>query len=225
MKRMISALLILILLLSALPLAASAAKVKVEGYESATHIQQAGSGGFVSTYKFKDGSKVVTDINGNVTYSNYKGIALNDTIVKGTGGKETWIAAHLHEYEWTVNRDGHFYRCVCGAKHNFAEHTMGADGKCICGYVFMDNADLTVLWMSGIKLSPSFKKDVTEYTGKLLVKDLEETKISAFSFDGKAEIELPEDLTLKKGTNTFEVKVTAEDGKTTKTYTVTVEKE
>lgn len=225
MKRIISALLVLILLLSALPLAASASKVKVDGYESVTHIQQAGTGGFASTYKFKDGSQIITDINGNVTYSTYKGVSLNDTIVQGTGGKETWIAAHLHEFEWTVNRDGHFYRCKCGSKHHFAEHTIGADGKCVCGYTFMTNADLTVLWMSGIKLTPGFKKDVTEYEGELLVKDLEKTKISAFSLDAKAEIELPKDLTLKKGTNTFEVKVTAEDGKTTKTYTVTVEKE
>lgn len=224
MKRIISALLVLILLLSALPLAASAAKVTVEGYDKVTHVQKAGTGGFVSTYKFKDGTKIITN-DGTVTYSNYKGVAVNDVITQGAGGTETWIAAHLHEFEWTVNRDGHFYRCKCGSKHNFAEHTMGADGKCICGYTFMDNADLTVLWMRGIKLSPSFKKNVTEYEGKLLVKDLEETAISAFSFDGKAEIELPKDLTLKKGTNTFEVKVTAEDGKTTKTYTVTVEKE
>lgn len=223
MKRLISALLVLVLMLSALPLAASAAKT-VTGYESVTHIQEAGSGVFVSTYEFADGSKIVA-YDGTVTYSNYKGVSLNDTITTGKGGKEYWVAAHLHEYDWTVNRDGHFYRCKCGAKHNFAEHTMGADGKCVCGYQFMDNADLTVLWMRGIKLVPGFKKDVTEYEGKLLVKDLEETKISAFSFDGKAEIELPKDLTLKKGTNTFEVKVTAEDGKTTKTYTVTVEKE
>lgn len=224
MKRILSALLVLVLLLSALPLAASAAEVKIEGFDSVTHVQKPGTGGFVSTYTFADGTKIITD-SGKVTYSNYKGVALDDTIVQGAGGKETWVAAHLHEYEWTVNRDGHFYRCKCGAKHNFAEHTMGADGKCICGYTFMDNADLTVLWMSGIKLSPSFKKNVTEYEGKLLVKDLEETKISVFTFDGKATVELPKDLTLKKGTNTFEVTVTAEDGKTTKTYTVTVEKE
>ena len=223
MKKIISALLVLILLLSAFPLAASAAKVKIEGYESVTHVQQAGTGGFVSTYNFADGSKVVT-WDGKVTYSDVKGIAKDDTYTQGTGGKETWIAAHLHEFEWTVNRDGHFYSCKCGSKHNFAEHTMGADGKCLCGYTFMDNADLTVLWMSGIKLSPSFKKDKTEYEGKLLVKDLEETKISAFPFDAKATVELPEDLTLKTGKNVFEVKVTAEDGKTSKTYTVTVEK-
>lgn len=224
MKRIISALLVLILLLSALPMAASAAKVNIEGHKSATHIQQVG-GGFVSVYDFGNGQTVITH-EGKVTYSNYSGISKNDTIGKVASVKnETWIAAHSHEFEWVVNRDGHFYRCKCGDKLNFQEHTMGSDGKCVCGYTFMDNADLTVLWMSGIKLSPSFKKDVTEYEGKLLVKDLEEIKISAFSFDAKAKVELPKDLTLKKGTNTFEVKVTAENGQVTKTYTVTVEKE
>ena len=220
MKRIVSALLVLMLLLSALPMAASAAK-KIDGYESATHVQQAGTGACISTYTYKDGTKVVT-YEDKVTFSNHAGYKKDEYLVRGDG---TYIAAHLHDYEWTVNRDGHFYRCKCGAKHQFQEHTMQADGTCECGYVFMDNADLTVLWMSGIKLSPKFKKDVTEYEGKLLVNDLEETKISAFSFDAKAEIELPKDLTLKKGTNTFEVKVTAENGKDTKTYTVTVEKE
>lgn len=224
MKRLISTLLALVLLLSALPLAASAAAKPIQDYESVVHQQQAGTGACISTYTYADG-KVVVTYQDKVTYSNVEGYEKDDVLVRGTTGNVTYIAAHVHGYEWTVNRDGHFYRCKCGAKHNFAEHTMGSDGKCICGYTFMDNADLTVLWMSGIKLVPGFKKDVTEYEGKLLVKDLEETKISAFSFDGKAKIELPEDLTLKKGTNTFEIKVTAENGKDTKTYTVTVDKE
>lgn len=224
MKKSVSLLLALVLLLSLIPMAASAAKVNINGYESVTHIQQAGTGGFISTYQFADGTKVVVH-DGKVTYSNYSGISKNDIIGHTSGKTETWIAAHSHAFEWIVNRDGHFYRCKCGDKMNFQEHTMGTNGKCVCGYTFMNNADLTVLWMRGIHLSPSFQKDVTEYEGKLLVKDLEETKISAFSFDAKAEVELPKDLTLKKGTNTFEIKVTAEDGKTAKTYTVTVEKE
>lgn len=223
MKKTISALLALILLLSALPLAASAASKPITGYDSVVHQQQAGTGACISTYTYEDGSIVVT-YEDEVTYSNTKGYKEKDQLVRGTKNA-TYIAAHVHDYEWTVNRDGHFYNCKCGAKHNYAQHTMGSDGKCLCGYVFMDNADLTVLWLQGIRLSPSFKKDVTEYEGKLLVKDLKETKITAFSFDGKAEIELPEDLTLKQGTNTFEVKVTAENGTTTKTYKVTVVKE
>lgn len=224
MKKTISLLLALILLLSALPLAGAAAEVKIEGYESVTHVEQGVNGPYVSTYVFSDGSKIVAQ-DGKVTYSDVAGISKEDIIIKATGGQEFWSPAHRHEFEWIVNRDGHFYRCTCGAKHHFAEHTIGTDGRCICGYKFMDNADLTVLWMRGIKLSPSFKKDVTEYEGQLLVKDLKETQISAFSFDAKATVELPEDLTLKTGKNVFQIKITAEDGKATKTYTVTVNKE
>lgn len=224
MKRIFSALLVLILLLSALPLAASAATTTINGFDKATIYQKPITGGAYTVVEIGgkniviDGG-VITDNGGHPDYT--KG----QSVILGTGGKIVRIAAHTHEFEWIVNRDGHFYRCKCGDKLNFQEHILGEDGTCICGYTFMDNADLTVLWMSGIKLSPSFKKDVTEYEGKLLVKDLEETKISAFSFDAKATVELPEDLTLKKGTNTFEIKVTAENGKETKTYTVTVEKE
>ena len=223
MKRLFSAVLILVLLISALPLSVSAA-TELKDFKNATVIQQAGSGKGLVYVNYEGGTLTIFD--GAITSTGgLPGYYVGQQVVLGKGGEVVWIAAHGHEFEWTVNRDGHFYRCKCGDKMNFQEHVMGSDGKCVCGYVFMDNADLTVLWMSGIKLSPSFKKDVTEYEGKLLVKDLEKTKISAFSFDGKAEIELPEDLTLKQGTNTFEIKVTAENGKTTKTYTVTVEKE
>lgn len=223
MKRTLSSLLVLVLLLTALPLSVSAA-TEIKGFDSATVIQEAGTGKGTVYVNFPEGTLVYYD-GYVVNTGGLKGYYVGQAVTLGKGGTVTWIAAHQHEYEWTVNRDGHFYRCTCGAKHHFAEHTMQADGRCACGYKFMDNADLTVLWMRGIKLSPRFNKGVTEYEGTLTMKNLEKTKISAFSFDAKASIELPKDLTLKKGTNTFEVKVTAEDGKTTKTYTVTVEKE
>lgn len=219
--RIFSLVLALVLLVSALPMAACA--VTMQGYNDATHLQQAGSGAFVSYYKFDDG-KVVVDTNGKITYSSVSGYKVGDTVTKVSGVEGTYIAAHIHAYEWFSNRDGHGYRCSCGAKRSFSKHTDSGDGTCQCGYKFMTNADLTVLWMRGIKLSPYFKKDVTEYEGTLTMKDLDETWISAFSFDAKATIELPEDLTLKDGTNTFQIKVTAEDGKTTKTYTVKVTK-
>lgn len=221
LTRMFSLVLALVLLVSALPMAACA--VTMTGYNKATHIQQAGSGGFVSGYNFDNG-KVITDPDGKITYSNVPGYVVGDFVTKVSGVDGTYIAAHVHEYEWTVTRDGHCYRCACGAKKDYSKHTDSGDGTCQCGYKFMTNADLTVLWMRGVKLSPAFKKDVTEYEGTLTMKDLEETWISVFSFDAKATVELPEDLTLKEGTNTFQIKVTAEDGKTTKTYTVKVTK-
>lgn len=220
--RMFSLVLALVLLVSALPMAACA--VTMKGYKDATHIQQSGTGGFVSSYVFDDGTKVITDVNGKITSSTHPDYKVGESITKVDGVSGTWIDAHIHEYEWFSNRDGHGYRCKCGAKSNFAKHTDSGDGTCQCGYKFMTNADLTVLWMRGVKLSPAFKKDVTEYEGTLTMKDLEETWISVFSFDAKATVELPENLTLKEGTNTFQIKVTAEDGKTTKTYTVKVTK-
>lgn len=222
MKRLISAILVLALL-CVLPMTTCAATT-IDKFDSATIYQKPVSGNAYIIVQI-DGKNMVIDEGIISDTGGVPGYIVGQPVILGKNGKITWIAAHTHEFEWIVNRDGHFYRCKCGDKMRFQEHVMGEDGKCHCGYVFMDNADLTVLWMSGIKLSPSFKKDVTEYEGKLMVKDLEKTKISAFSFDAKATVELPEDLTLKKGTNTFEIKITAEDGKTTKTYTVTVEKE
>lgn len=221
LTRMFSLLLALVLLAGALPMAACA--VTMSHYTSATHIQQAGSGAFVSYYDFDNG-RVIVDTDGKIIFSSVEGYQVGDVVTKVKGDAGTYIAAHVHEYEWLVNRDGHGYRCACGAKKQFSKHTDSGDGTCQCGYKFMTNADLTVLWMRGIKLSPAFQKGVTEYEGTLTMQDLKETKISAFSFDAKATIELPEDLTLKDGVNTFQIKVTAEDGKTTQTYTVKVTK-
>lgn len=222
--RILAGLLALILILSILPLAGFASELS--GYKDATHFQNKGGVGFTSVYNFNNGIVVVAD--GKVIQSNVSGYSVGDSISKVSGPAGTWIASHVHSFEWTVARDGHYFKCTCGTKHNYEEHIDpkdAVDGKCICGYEYMDNADMTVLWMKGIQLSPSFKKEVTEYTGKLLYEGLEETEASIFTFDAKASVEMPKDLTLKKGTNTFEFKVTAEDGVTTKTYTVTVEVE
>lgn len=210
-----------VLIAACLPLGVSAA-VEIKDYNKVTYVQQPGTGDMVAYFEFDDGTVVVygDTVLDNGGIGDFK---VGDKITVGKGGAATHIAAHQHAFEWTVNRDGHFYRCKCGSKHAFAEHFHTGDGKCICGYEFMDNADLTVLWMSGIKLSPALKKGVTEYEGKLLMKGQKEIQISAFPFDAKATVELPKDLTLKQGTNIFEIKVTAEDGKTTQTYTVTVE--
>lgn len=144
-------------------------------------------------------------------------------------GSYSHIDCKTHVYSYQINRDGHFYRCHCGARKDFTPHIKpedSTDGTCPCGHKFCTNADLTVLWLQGVKLSPKFDSDKTEYEGKLVTyKDVTKTKISAKAFDAKATIELPEDLTIKQGTNKFEITVTAEDTKTTKTYTVTIVKD
>ena len=66
----------------------------------------------------------------------------------------------------------------------------------------------------------SFQYKLNAYT----YKDVKEIQISTRTFDSEATVELPEDLTLKAGENKFEVKVTAENQKVTKIYTLIITK-
>jgi len=123
----------------------------------------------------------------------------------------------------------HWLQCACGCKISMEPHVdplKAENDTCICGYQFSDNADLVVLWIDGAFPIKNFKKDVTEYEVKAhTYKDFKEVKISTFTHDSEATVEYPEDLTLKEGKNVFEIKVTSENKKVTKTYTVTVVKE
>ena len=83
-----------------------------------------------------------------------------------------------------------------------------------------------MLFRSGCPPIKGFNKNKTEYTlNAYTYKDVKSVKISTRTFDSQATVELPEDLTLKTGTNTIPVKVTAENQKATKTYTLTIVKE
>lgn len=68
-----------------------------------------------------------------------------------------------------------------------------------------------------------FKKDKLEYS-TTVSNDVSEVEIYAEKLDGNAKIEGTGKVTLKEGNNTFKVKVTAEDGKTTKTYVITIKR-
>ena len=82
------------------------------------------------------------------------------------------------------------------------------------------------LWVNGCPPIENFSKDKTEYTlHAYTYKDVKSVKISTRTHDSEATVELPEDLTLKDGTNTIPVKVIAENQKDTKTYTLTIIKE
>lgn len=135
-------------------------------------------------------------------------------------GKHTLYVAYNTKYHWK--------ECACGAKFNVEHHvdpTKTTDDTCECGYHFSDNADLVTLWVKGCPVIPDFDKEKTDYTlTAYTYKDVKSVKISTRTFDSQATVELPEDLTLKTGTNTFPVKVTAENQKVTKTYTLTIEK-
>lgn len=134
-----------------------------------------------------------------------------------------------HEYSVAYNTKYHWLQCPCGCKISMEHHIDPKDAAndyCTCGYHFSDNADLVTLWVDGCPPIKDFNKNKTEYTlNAYTYKDVKSVKISTRTFDSEATVELPEDLTLKTGTNTIPVKVTAENQKATKTYTLTIIKE
>lgn len=134
-----------------------------------------------------------------------------------------------HEYGIAYNTKYHWLQCPCGCQISMEPHIDPKDAAndyCTCGYHFSDNADLVTLWVDGCPPIKNFSKNKTEYTlNAYTYKDVKSVKISTRTFDSQATVELPEDLTLKTGTNTIPVKVTAENQKATKTYTLTIVKE
>ena len=147
---------------------------------------------------------------------------------KGHGSYEP---AHDHKYNgYGCNTQYHWLQCACGCKINVEPHVDPLDTDddyCICGYPFSGDADLVTLWLDGCEGLKNFRKDVYEYETKAYTyKEVNEIKrIATRTHDSEATVEIPEDLTLKEGENKIEVKVTSENKKVTKTYTVIVHKE
>ena len=138
-------------------------------------------------------------------------------------------APNNHDYDgYDCNTAYHWMVCACGCKINMEPHIDPKDAKddyCICGYHFSDDADLVVLWIDGCPGIKKFDKNTTEYKLNVYTyKDVKEIRIVTKTNDSEATVELPEDLTLKSGENKFEIKVTSENQKVTKVYTVTVVK-
>lgn len=123
----------------------------------------------------------------------------------------------------------HWLQCACGCKISEELHVdpkETSDDYCVCGYHFSDNADLVTLWVKGCPEIKKFDKKKTEYTlNAYTYKDVKEIEIATRTHDSQAIVELPEDLTLKEGENKFEVKVYAENQKVTKIYTLIINKE
>lgn len=133
---------------------------------------------------------------------------------------------HICVFSPFYNRTHHFLECTtgCNERKKLTPHTL-ENGKCICGYEAMDNAQLTTLWLDGMRLTTPFDPEVTEYTAELVTyRDVPQTRITAVPFDALATVEICEDLSVNSGTNTYTITVTAEDGSTTQTYTVTAVK-
>lgn len=211
MKKLISLILSMILVFSLIPVVASAASNSYKDY-TLDHD---------SWFYVQNG--VRTEVNDEATlrwlWANYCGEM--ERILGHEPGK--------HKYGVQFNTKYHWLGCPCGCKISMERHIDPKDAPndtCTCGYRFSDNCDLVTLWFGGCEEIKDFNKNTTEYTLKAYTyKDFKEVKISAHTFDSEATVELPEDLTLKEGTNVFPVKVIAENQKNTKTYTVTVIKE
>lgn len=224
-RKLLSVLLALVLMLSVIPMTTLAAGVEGWAWRAITRD--------TTTYHFEDGTYVTihnrTSYIIDSTNKDYDAVDWNPVVnEKPNYKKDYYTLTHIHEYGLEISRDGHFSACACGARHSdpipHIDPKDAVDGRCVCGYKFMDNADLTVLWLSNVKLDKAFKADTTEYKGTLVNKDAEAVNVSALTFDAKAGVEFSGDMILKDGTNVITVKVTAEDGKETRTYTVTIEK-
>lgn len=83
------------------------------------------------------------------------------------------------------------------------------------------DATLSSLKIPNTTLSPKFDKNVTEYEAE--IKDITEVTINATATDSNAKIMISDNYkNLVKGENTIKISVTAENGTTTKTYSIKV---
>ena len=142
----------------------------------------------------------------------------------GTHNVTVKYVPHSHIYTPRHDRIRHWDGCDCGAKLNVAYHVDPAtdeDSICTCGYKFSNNADLVTLWLAHMALEPRFNRDITEYNANIHThKPVTSTEVRVRTLDALATVEMPTDLSIGDDINVFQVTVTAEDRKTTKTYTV-----
>lgn len=221
MKKTISLLLVLVLLLSLIPLGASAA----EGWAWRLITRD------TTEYHYADGTYVIYDNSkGWIVESTNPAYKVQVTDQYNPGDPDCIItnySIHDHAYGWEFSRDGHFLACSCGLRKGDViphdELKDAVDGRCVCGYKYVDDATLSVLWISGVKLDKPFNAKTTEYKASLVNPDTQAVNISAFTTDAKADLEVSGDMILKSGTNTITLKVTAETG-SENTYTITIDK-
>lgn len=86
---------------------------------------------------------------------------------------------------------------------------------------YSSEASLTSLKISPGGISPAFSPDVTSYTAGVGA-DVSKIAVSAERKDPKSKLVVSGDSNLQPGENKVVCKVTAEDGKTVKNYTITV---
>lgn len=103
------------------------------------------------------------------------------------------------------------------------EHVGNSAVKVEAPVTYSKDATLSSLTVSPGELSPAFSTDVTEYA-VTVGGDVEKLTVSAPANDSKASVSVSGNEGLQVGENTITCKVTAEDGTTTKTYTILVTK-
>lgn len=236
-RKWICAMLALVMLLSVMPLqaaAADSAKVKIKyvynkktlktetievGDESVTLEPDAFLHVGKNTYALKGFSNGKTKMTIPAFEDTKKWHDAYDTIT-------IEYKAHTHKYYYTFDRMAHKQHCACGKDFDVVPHIdplSTPDSTCTCGYKFSDNTDLTTLWFNNVRFNEKLQSGVTEYTGSTVTYyDINRTWINAVAFDAKAVIELPTDLSIQEGVNTFKINVTAEDKRTVTTYVFTV---
>lgn len=222
MKKTISLLLALILLLSLIPMGACAAE------DWAWRLITRDT----TEYHYEDGTYVIYDnAKGWVLESTNPAVKTQVTDQYNPGDPDCVITSyegHEHLFGWDISRDGHFLSCLyCDLrKGDIVPHDDvkdAKDGRCVCGYKYMDVATLSTLWISGVKLDKAFDSDITDYKATLVNQDTKAVNISAFTTDARADLEVSGDMILKSGTNTITLKVISETG-AENIYTVTIEK-
>lgn len=247
MKRLVkltAALLTLVLLLTALPLSALASTPDPVVPETTVNVTAKCYNATLTTVTGTYGNKVITGESVTVSYLTfgyyiefegkiYSMHAVNynakkDTAVVlddgGTHNVTVMYVPHTHSFTPRHDRIRHWIGCDCGAKQNVAYHVDPAtdeDSICTCGYKFSNNADLVTLWLAHMALEPRFTREITEYNANIHThKPVTSTEVRVRTLDAMATVETPTDLSIEDGINVFQVTVTAEDRKTTKTYTV-----
>lgn len=103
------------------------------------------------------------------------------------------------------------------------DHVGSSAVKITAPETYSKEASLASLTISPGELTPSFSSDVTAYNA-VVGGDVEKITVSAPAKDSKASVSVSGNEGLQIGENTITCKVTAEDGQTTKTYTILVTK-
>lgn len=247
-KRMISALLALVLLLGVLPVAALAdgepeppaptpvypqVTAYAVCYTSSAMSKEAGT---YSSKVIGNQESVTIDYStfgGYITYGgkmyeyaglSHNSVAMSSVTLTVDGTVYCKYIPHTHVYRKGYNRIQHWEACACGSILSISNHVDPAtdeDSICTCGYKFSSNANLVTLNLSSIVLECRVNDEKTEYLGKVHnYKPVTSSEVKYRTFDALATVEAPSVVSISEGMNVVEVTVTAEDRKTTKTYTV-----